>query len=93
LRWSSKHFWHKKPCKKAADLHPRQGNLLQRNIFTGLNETSLFKTQNRLETICKKSPLFQYASSSTKISMVSACHISTAAKKIAEKLKFSAMKL
>jgi hypothetical protein len=33
LRWSSKHFWRKKPCKKSADLLPRQGNLLQRNIL------------------------------------------------------------
>jgi hypothetical protein len=45
LRWSSKHFWRKNPCKKSADLHPRQGNLLQRNIFTGLNKTSLNSTK------------------------------------------------
>jgi hypothetical protein len=40
-----KTFWRKKPCKKSADLHPRQGNLLQRNIFTGLNQTSLYNTK------------------------------------------------
>jgi hypothetical protein len=33
-------FLAKKPCKKSADLHPRQGNLLQRNIFTGLSKAS-----------------------------------------------------
>jgi hypothetical protein len=38
-------FLVKKPCKKAADLHPRQGNLLQRNIFTGLSKTSLYITK------------------------------------------------
>jgi hypothetical protein len=36
-------------CKKLADLQPRQGNLLQRNIFTGSTKP-LFTTQNRLET-------------------------------------------
>jgi hypothetical protein len=29
-------FWAKKPLKKSADPHPRQGNLLHWNIFTGL---------------------------------------------------------
>jgi hypothetical protein len=38
LRCSCKHFGRKKPCKKSAALHPRQGNLLERNIFTGLLE-------------------------------------------------------
>jgi hypothetical protein len=38
-------FLAKNPCKKSADLHPRQGNLLQRNIFTGLNKTSLYNTE------------------------------------------------
>jgi hypothetical protein len=47
--WSSKHFWRKKPSKKSANLHPRQGNLLQRNIFTELKKT-LVTTQNGLET-------------------------------------------
>jgi hypothetical protein len=28
-------FWGKKPCKKSAYLHPRQGNLLNWNICTG----------------------------------------------------------
>jgi hypothetical protein len=62
LHWSSKQFWWKKPCKKSADLQPRQGNLLQRNIFTGLS------LQHK---ICRKKirPFFQHASSSTKISM------------------------
>jgi hypothetical protein len=44
LRWSSKHFWQKNHVK-SADLHPRQGNLLQRNIFPGLNKTSLYNTK------------------------------------------------
>jgi hypothetical protein len=35
----------KKPCKKSADLHPRQGNILQRNILKGLTKP-LFTTQN-----------------------------------------------
>jgi hypothetical protein len=35
----------KKPYKKSADLHPRQGDFLQRNIFTGLNKTSLYNTK------------------------------------------------
>jgi hypothetical protein len=39
-------FWaKKKTCKKSADLHPRQGNLLQWNIFTGLNKTYLHFTK------------------------------------------------
>jgi hypothetical protein len=38
-------FLAKKPCKKSADLCPRQGNLPQRNIFTGLNQTSLYNTK------------------------------------------------
>jgi hypothetical protein len=38
-------FWGKKPSKKSADLHPRQGNLLNWNIFTGLNKTFLHFTQ------------------------------------------------
>jgi hypothetical protein len=39
-------FWAKKtPCKKSADLHPRQGNLLHWNIVTGLSKTSLHFTK------------------------------------------------
>jgi hypothetical protein len=38
-------FWAKKTCKKAAELHPRQGNLLHWNIFTRLNKTSLHFTK------------------------------------------------
>jgi hypothetical protein len=45
LRWYSKPIWHKKPCKKSVALHPRQGNLPQRNIFTGLSKTSLYNTK------------------------------------------------
>jgi hypothetical protein len=45
LCWSSKHFWRKKPCKKSADLHPRQGYLQQRNSFTGLNRTPRHNTK------------------------------------------------
>jgi hypothetical protein len=33
LHWSCKHFGRKNPCNKSADLHPRQSNLLHRNIF------------------------------------------------------------
>jgi hypothetical protein len=42
---SCKHFGRKNPCKKSADLHPRQGNLLHWNIFTGLNKTSFHYTK------------------------------------------------
>jgi hypothetical protein len=58
-------FWAKKPGKKSADLHPRQGNLLHWNIFTGLNKTSLhFTSQNRVETSWKKfARFFQHAHS------------------------------
>jgi hypothetical protein len=46
LSYSCKHFGRKKPCKKSADLHPRQGNLLHWNIFTGLiNKTYLHVTK------------------------------------------------
>jgi hypothetical protein len=38
-------FLAKNTGKKPADLHPRQGNLPQRNNFTGLNETSLYSTK------------------------------------------------
>jgi hypothetical protein len=38
-------FWGKNPCKKLADLHPRQGNSLQKEpFFSGLqNLSSLHK--------------------------------------------------
>jgi hypothetical protein len=55
-----KTFLAKKACKKSADLHPRQGNLLQRHIFTGLNKP-LLTAQNRLEE--KNRPFFQHPSS------------------------------
>jgi hypothetical protein len=38
-------FLAKKTSKKSADLHPRQGNLLQRNIITGLNKVSPYSTK------------------------------------------------
>jgi hypothetical protein len=40
-----KTFLAKKTCKKSADLHPRQGNLLQWKILTGLNKTSPYNTK------------------------------------------------
>jgi hypothetical protein len=48
---SSKHFGNKPLVKSLliSTLH-RQGNLLQRNIFTGLNKPLFTTTQNRLET-------------------------------------------
>jgi hypothetical protein len=33
------------PCKKLADLHPRQGNLLLRNNFSVVYKTSLHFTK------------------------------------------------
>jgi hypothetical protein len=56
-------------CKKSADLHPRQGNLLQRNSFTGLTKTSLYVQHKIGWRPAEKSCPFQHASSSTKISM------------------------
>jgi hypothetical protein len=38
-------FFGKEPCKKSADLHPRQGNLLQRNNFSVVYKTSLHFTK------------------------------------------------
>jgi hypothetical protein len=34
-------FGERTPCNKLADLHPRQGNLLQRNNFSVVYQTSL----------------------------------------------------
>jgi hypothetical protein len=66
-RWSSKHFW-RKTLVKSADLHPRQGNLLQRNILTGLNKN--LSLQHKIGwRPAEKIALFQHASSSTRISM------------------------
>jgi hypothetical protein len=42
---SCKYFGGKIRCKKSADLHPRQGNLLQRNNFTAVYKTSLHFTK------------------------------------------------
>jgi hypothetical protein len=38
-------FWERTPCKKSADLHPRQGNLLQRNNISAVYKTSLHFTK------------------------------------------------
>jgi hypothetical protein len=38
-------FGERTPRKILADLHPREGNLLQRNIFTGVYKTSLHFTK------------------------------------------------
>jgi hypothetical protein len=35
----------KNTLEKLADLHPRQGNLLQRNNFSAVNTTSLYYTK------------------------------------------------
>jgi hypothetical protein len=51
-------FWAKNPCKKSAYLHPRQGNLLQWNIFTGLNKTSLHLTKKGGDHLKKIRPFF-----------------------------------
>jgi hypothetical protein len=52
-------FWAKKtPCKKLADLHPRQGNLLQRYHFQG-SAKPLFTWQNRVEISWTNYSLFQ----------------------------------
>jgi hypothetical protein len=57
-------FWaNKNPCKKSANLHPRQGNLLHWNIFTGLNKTSLHFTKQGGDQLKKISPFFQRACS------------------------------
>jgi hypothetical protein len=37
-------FLGKTPCKKLAALHPRQGNLLQKNKFSAVYKTSLHFT-------------------------------------------------
>jgi hypothetical protein len=56
-------FWAKKPCKKSAHLHPRQGNLLHWDILQGSTKP-LFTTQNRVEISWKKiCPFFQHARS------------------------------
>jgi hypothetical protein len=41
-------FGERTPCKKMADVHPRKGNLLQRNNLQGCIK-SLFASQNRVE--------------------------------------------
>jgi hypothetical protein len=56
---SCKYFGGKNTLEKSADLHPRQGNLLQWNIFTGLNETSLYYIHKiGWRPAEKKSPIF-----------------------------------
>jgi hypothetical protein len=39
------YFWGKTPCKKSADLHPRQGNYYQRNHFSAVYKTYLHFTK------------------------------------------------
>jgi hypothetical protein len=55
LSWSCscKHFGRKKTCKKSADLHPRQGNLLHCSILQDSTKP-LFTTQNRVGISWKK---------------------------------------
>jgi hypothetical protein len=64
-------FWAKKPCKKSADLHPRQGNLLhtlEHFYRAQQNLSSLHKIGWRSAE--KNLPVFfQHASSRSKISM------------------------
>jgi hypothetical protein len=51
------------PCKKFADLHLRQGNLLQRNNISVVYKTSLHFAKlggDQLKKIC---PFFQHACS------------------------------
>jgi hypothetical protein len=50
-------FGERTPCKKLANLHPRHGNLLQRNNFRRSTEP-LFTSQNRVEISWKKYPFF-----------------------------------
>jgi hypothetical protein len=38
-------FGERTPCKKLADLHPRQGNLLQRKNFSAAYKISLHFTK------------------------------------------------
>jgi hypothetical protein len=46
------------PCKKSADLHLRQANLLQRNNFSGVCKTSLHLTKLGWRSAEKKFSLF-----------------------------------
>jgi hypothetical protein len=52
------------PCKKLADLRPRQGNLLQRNYFSAVYKTSLHFTKQGGDQLKKILPFFKHASSS-----------------------------
>jgi hypothetical protein len=49
-------FWAKKPCKKSADLHHRQGSLLHRKIIAGLS--SLCYTRQAGDQLKKVYPFF-----------------------------------
>jgi hypothetical protein len=62
-------FLEKNPCKKSADLHPRQGNLIQRNIFTGLSKTSLHFTKLVVDQLKKFTFFNMCLIHSTKTSM------------------------
>jgi hypothetical protein len=57
------HVCTRTPCIKSADLHPCQGNLLQRNNFSGVSKTSLHYTKLGGGQLKKKSPFFKHASS------------------------------
>jgi hypothetical protein len=64
-------FGERTPCKKLADLHPRQGNYFKGTLFQRSTKP-LFASQNRMEISLKKIlPFFKHASSSVapKISM------------------------
>jgi hypothetical protein len=65
-------FGERAPCKKLADLSPRQGNLLQRNNFSAVYKTSFDFTKLGGDQLKKILPSFKHASSSVapKISMV-----------------------
>jgi hypothetical protein len=56
----------KNPCKKSADLHPIQGNLLQKEHFYRAQQNLSLQHKVGWRPAEKK---FQHASSSTKISM------------------------
>jgi hypothetical protein len=54
-------FWAKKNLVKSLlILHPRHGNLLQWNIFTGLNKTSLHFTKKGGDQLKKICTFFQH---------------------------------
>jgi hypothetical protein len=69
LCWSSKHFG-RKNLIKSSDLHCRQGNLLHtKEHFYRVQQNLSLQHKIGWRPAEKKSPFFQHASSSTKISM------------------------